>query len=94
MDGGVTLLPPIQRPRLAIPLPRLDGGNAPAAPRELQTGAIVRLVDEGHLGMIGRIVAVQQQGQLRSGLRTATATVQINEAERLLVPQTAVEVIG
>lgn len=94
LDGSTTLVPPIQRPRLVIPLPRLQGGQVAAAPQELAVGTIVRLVDERHLGQIGRIVALSGSGQLASGLRTATATVQISESERIVLPQTAVEAIG
>lgn len=92
LDGTTTLVPPILRPRLVIPLPRLQGGQ-PASPTQgLTVGAVVRLVDERYLGRIGRVVALS--GQLASGVRTATATVQIGEAERVVLPQTAVEAIG
>jgi hypothetical protein len=99
LDGATTLVPPIQRPRLVIPLPRLQGGQAAAAPQELAVGSIVRLVDERYLGQIGRIVALSgpagsAAGQLASGVRTDTATVQISESERITLPQTAVEAIG
>lgn len=94
LDGTTTLLPPARRPRVVIPLPRLQGGQEPAQQRALQPGAVVRLVDERHLGMVGRVSAVNEQGQLASGVRTATATVQISESEMLIVPQTAIEVIG
>lgn len=98
LDGTTTLVPPIQRPRLVIPLPRLQGGQVAAAPQEIAVGAIVRLIDERHLGQIGRIVALSgsagSTAQLASGVRTATATVQISESERIVLPQTAVEAIG
>lgn len=94
LDGTTTLLPPVRRPRVVIPLPRLQGGQEPPPPRALQPGSVVRLVDERHLGMVGRVSAVNQQGQLASGVRTPTATVQISEREMLVVPQTALEVIG
>lgn len=94
LDGHTSLWPPIARPRLVIPLPRLQGGQSPAAPQGLHTGAIVRLVDEPHLGMVGRVIALHEKGQLASGIRTATATVQVGEAQRVVLPQTAVEVIG
>jgi hypothetical protein len=77
-----------------IPLPRLQGGQELAAQRSLQIGSVVRLVDERHLGMVGRVTAINRQGRLVSGVRTATATVQISEAEQIMLPQTAVEVIG
>jgi hypothetical protein len=94
LDGTTSLMPPFQRPRLVIPLPRLQGGQDPTQPQELRVGSIVRLVDERHLGMIGRVQALSAQGQLPSGIRTATATVQVSESERIVIPQTAIEVIG
>jgi hypothetical protein len=94
LDGSTTLLPPLQRPRLVIPLPRLQGDQDPVQPQTLRVGSIVRLIDERHLGMIGRVQALSAQGQLPSGIRTATVTVQVSEAERIILPQTAIEVIG
>ncbi len=94
LDGSTTLLPPLRRPRVVIPLPRLQGGEDPAAPRRLQAGAVVRLVDEQHLGMVGRVTVLNERGQLPSGVRTATATVQISESEQVVVPQTAIEALG
>lgn len=94
LDGATTLVPPLQRPRLVIPLPRLQSGQAAADPPKLAVGAVVRLVDERHLGSIGRVTALSASGQLTSGVRTATATVQVSETERIILPQTAIEVIG
>jgi hypothetical protein len=98
LDGTTSLTPPLRRPRLVIPLPRLQGGQAPAALQEIAVGSIVRLVDEAHLGQVGRVVALgsvgSAKGVLPSGVRAATATVQIAEAEQIVLPQTAVEVIG
>lgn len=94
LDGATTLLPPVRRPRLVIPLPRLGSGHDSVQPADIHVGAIVRLVDEPHLGQIGRVTALQPHGQLASGLRTATATVQISETEQMNLPQTALEVIG
>ncbi len=94
LDGTTTLLPPLYRPRVVIPLPRLQTGQEVAAVRVLQVGSVVRLIDERHLGVVGRVTALNRQGRLASGVRTATATVQISEAEQIMLPQTAVEVIG
>jgi hypothetical protein len=94
LDGTTTLLPPLQRPRVVIPLPRLQGGQAPAPNQALHTGAVVRLVDEKHLGVFGKVTALNDHGQLTSGVRGPVATVQIGESEQLVLPQTAVEVIG
>lgn len=94
LDGRMTVWSPMERPRLVIPLPRLQGGQDPAAPQEFQVGSIVRLLDEQHLGSVGRVTAVQERGQLASGVRTTIVTVQIGEAERIVLPRTAVEVIS
>ncbi len=94
LDGSTSLLPPLRRPRVVIPLPRLQGGDDRAASRALQPGTVVRLVDEKHLGMVGRVTVLNEHGQLTSGLRTTTATVQISETEQLVLPETALEVIG
>jgi hypothetical protein len=98
LDGTTTLLPPLSRPRVVIPLPRLQGGQAPSIVQQLRPGAVVRLVDEKHLGTVGRVVAVYEAGQpqarLASGVRTPTAQVQLSETEQVLVPQTALDVIG
>lgn len=94
LDGTTRLMPPVERPRLVIPLPRLQTGQDAAQPQELRVGAVVRLVDERHLGLIGRVQALSANGQLPSGVRTATATVQVSESERIVLPQTAIEVIG
>lgn len=94
LDGRMTVWSPMERPRLVIPLPRLQGGQDSAAPQEFQVGSIVRLLDEQHLGSVGRVTAVQERGQLASGVRTTIVTVQIGEAERIVLPRTAVEVIS
>lgn len=94
LDGHTSLWPPIERPRLVIPLPRLQGGQSAAVPTGVHVGAIVRLVDEQHLGMVGRVIALHEKGQLASGVRTAAATVQVGETQRIVLPQTAIEVIG
>jgi hypothetical protein len=65
-----------------------------ATPQDLQVGAIVRCVDERHLGAVGRVAALAPLGRLASGVRTATATVQISETEQIVLPQTAIERIG
>ena len=94
LDGTTSLMSPVERPRLVIPLPRLQAGQDAAQPQDLRVGAVVRLVDERHLGLIGRVQALSANGQLPSGVRTATATVQVSESERVVLPQTAIEVIG
>lgn len=94
LDGTTTIWPAARRPRLVVPLPRLQGGQAAATPSDLEVGAIVRCVDERHLGAIGRVTALMSLGRLPCGVRTATATVQISETQQIVLPQTALERIG
>jgi hypothetical protein len=53
----------------------------------------VRLLDEAHLGRIGRVESCNPRGRLPSGVRVPVATVQIGEAERVVLPQTALDVM-
>jgi hypothetical protein len=94
LDGATTLWPPLRRPRVVIPLPRLQSGQSTVTHQELQIGSIVRCVDERHLGAVGRVTALAPLSRLASGVRTATATVQISESEQIILPQTALEIIG
>ena len=94
LDGTTRIAAPETRPRLVIPLARLPGGIATPPPaQELRPGAIVRLLDEAYMGRIGRIESHNARGTLPSGVRTTTATVQIGEAERVVAPDGAIEVI-
>ena len=95
LDGTTRLATPQSRPRMVVPLaesPEVIAGTAP--PSRLQAGTLVRLLDEAHLGSIGRVESVHAQARLPSGVRTATAVVQIDEGERVVLPQLALEVIG
>lgn len=94
LQGHTQLGLPAQRPRLVIPLQRLPGGEATSPPAlTIQPGAIVRLHTVQQHGLIGKVVAVAPRGRLASGVRTATAMVQIGADERVLVPQAALDVI-
>ncbi len=94
LDGTTRLDMPERRPRLVIPLAGLPGGAPPPAPtREVRPGAIVRLMDERYLGRIGRVERVQPQGRLPSGIRATVALVQVDESERIALPESALDVI-
>lgn len=94
LDVTTRIVPPEQRPRLVIPLARLPGGNIDPAPAlDLRPGAVVRLLDPAHLGQIGRVESHGAHRRLPSGVRAPAATVQIGEAERVVVPEFALEVI-
>ncbi|GAC1386254.1 MAG: hypothetical protein NVS4B8_25300 [Herpetosiphon sp.] len=83
-----------QRPRLVIPLSRMPHGEVPVAQdEELRTGAIVRIDDETHRSLIGKVLVLTQRGRLPSGVRTATAVVQIGTDEQIMVPQSVLHVI-
>lgn len=94
LQGQTRLTPPVQRPRLVVPIPRLPGGEAPPLPSAaLQVGTVVRLQDDAHNGSIGRVVAVHARERLPSGVRTATATVQIAPNEQIMLPQSVLHVL-
>ncbi len=101
LDGTTRLDAPQRRPRVVVPLAQWSAGAANAVPAQrpaavpaLTPGAQVRLLDEAHLGMVGRVESLRPQGRLPSGVRTATATVQIGDHERVVLPELALEVIG
>ncbi len=94
LDGTSRLDPPTQTPRLVIPLARLPGGTAAPVPaQDVRPGTIVRLLDEAHLGRVGRVESRNAQGRLPSGVRAAVATVQIGETERVVLPELAIEIM-
>jgi hypothetical protein len=93
LDGLSRLDAPAHRPRLVVPHQQPSGGTPPAPSRDPRPGAIVRLLDEAHLGRIGRVESRNSYGRLPSGVRVPVATVQIGEAERVVLPQTALDVM-
>ncbi|MBA3948182.1 MAG: hypothetical protein H0X37_26980 [Herpetosiphonaceae bacterium] len=85
---------PEQRPRLIIPIQRIPGGEAAPPPLPtLRQGSVVRVEDEVHRGMVGKVIALSEGGRLPSGVRTAIATVQVGAEERIMVPQSTLQVI-
>lgn len=94
LDGTSSLEAPARTPRLVIPLDRLPrSASASSSAQELPQGAIVRLLDEAHLGLIGRITSRNPHGRLPSGVRVPVVTVQIDESERVMLPELALEVM-
>jgi hypothetical protein len=94
LDGTSRLEPPARTPRLVIPVDRLSrAASAPFSAQELRRGAMVRLIDEAHLGLIGRIESRNPHGRLPSGARVPVATVQIGEFEWIMLPELALEVM-
>ncbi len=95
LDGMTRLRAPQRRPRLLIPLARLaDGTPTPEPLRQVRVDDDVRLLDEAHLGVSGRVQSLNPNGRLPSGARAATAMVQLEHGEWIEIPQQAVEVIA
>ncbi|GAB4198513.1 MAG: hypothetical protein OHK0022_17920 [Roseiflexaceae bacterium] len=95
--AGVTRLrAPQMRPRVVIPLSSRSGGVQIEAPRAtLRPGSVVRLLDEAHLGQIGRVRALSQAPRrLTSRVRTQAVDVVLEDGSSLLLPQTAVEALA
>ncbi len=95
--AGVTRLrAPQIRPRVVIPLSTRSGGVQIEAPRAtLRPGSVVRLLDEAHLGQIGRVRALSQAPRrLTSRVRTQAVDVVLEDGSSLLLPQTAVEALS
>lgn len=95
--AGVTRLrSPQTRPRVVIPLsPRSGTGQLETARPELRPGSVVRLLDEAHIGQVGRVRALSQAPRrLSSRVRTLTAEVLLEDGSSLLLPQTAVEALS
>jgi hypothetical protein len=94
LDGTARFETPEWRPCVVIPLPKLPGGVAALSPTpEIRQGAIVRLVDERHLGRVGRVEGKTMLGRLPSGVRTTVAPVGLDAAEEVTLPERALEVI-
>ena len=95
LDGTTRFRMPETRPRLVLPIARLPGGMTSAPPPpHFRPGAIVRVLDEAHLGRIGRVESIQAHTRLPSGVRTLAATVRIGETERIVLPEMALEPIA
>ncbi len=93
LQGQTKLDSATQRARLVIPLQRLPGGEAAPTPSmELRVGSIVRVASELHRGAVGKVVALSPTGRLPSGIRTATATVQISPEQRVALPQSVLHI--
>jgi hypothetical protein len=90
LDGTTRLDVPHRRPRVIIPLPQASG-TAPTPQRPLGTGSMVRLLNETHLGAIGRVEAIRERGRLDSGVRMPTYTVVLDDGARVRVPRLAIE---
>lgn len=95
IEGYTRLRSPMQRPRVVIPLSTRTPGIQLDTPRPpLQPGAIVRLLDNEHLGQVGQIrVASSIPRRLPSHVRAQAVEVLAEDGTVLLLPRTAVEVL-
>ncbi len=96
IEGLTQLRGPMRRPRVVVPLSSRSGGvqiDAPLFP--LRPGAIVRLLDSAHLGQLGRVRTIPTvPRRLASRVRVAVVEVQLEDNSTVLLPRTAVEVLG
>jgi hypothetical protein len=96
VEGLTRLRSPMRRPRVVVPLSSRTAGIQLDAPRpELAPGATVRLLDSAHLGKVGRVRSVSAAPRrLVSKVRAPAVEAQLDDGSILLLPRTAVEVLG
>lgn len=87
LDGTTRLSTPQRRPRLIIPLSQAS----PAMPHPVEVGSRVRVLDEAHLGALGRVETLRERGRLASGVRMSTFVVVLDGGTRLELPAAAIE---
>jgi hypothetical protein len=95
VDATTSLHAPQRRPRIIVPLPYTGMDTEEATHvNSLQPGVTVRLLNESHMGATARLNHMEPQGRLRSGVRTATATVEFANGEQATVPVSALDILG
>lgn len=97
IEGRTALRRPLARPRVVVPISRGSDVQLDAERPLLRPGATVRLLDDSHLGQLGRVRAVPSTPR-RVGSQAMVAVVEVEltdgEPQILLVPRTAVEVLA
>jgi hypothetical protein len=94
VDPATSLRAPQRRPRIIAPVAYNSGDLYKAASaHEMRPDAIVRLLDEAHLGTTARLEHTEDQGLLASGVRAATATVVLSNGEQVVVPVSALDIL-
>lgn len=96
IEGMTQLRGPQIRPRVVIPLSSRTSGVQLEPPRPaLRPGAAVRLLDNGHLGLVGRVRSMSNAPRrLASRARVWAVEVTLEDGSTLLLPRSAVEVLS
>jgi hypothetical protein len=96
IEGATRLHSPLVRPRVVIPLSSRTPGLQVEPPRPaLRAGAIVRLLDDQHLGQTGHVRAIPSiVRRLPSRVRTNVVEVTLEDQTTALLPRAAVEVLS
>jgi hypothetical protein len=94
--GMTQLRSPMQRPRVVVPLSSRTSGIQLESPRPtLRPGATVRVLDNEHLGKIGRVRLVSAgPRRLAANIRAPAVEVLLEDGTTLLLPRTDVEVLS
>jgi hypothetical protein len=96
VEGATSLRSPMRRPRIVIPLSARSANIQLEPPQaELQPGAMVRLLDNEHLGQVGRVRSITEAAvRLPSGVRVLAVDVMLGDSAVVRVPIHAAEVLG
>jgi hypothetical protein len=96
IEGMTHLRRPLHRPRVVVPLSSRTPGLQLEPPSvSLRPGAMVRLLDSAHLGMVGKVRQVPVNPRRMASRSQAEAVeVVVDDGSSLLVPRTAVEVLN
>ncbi|MFQ3661085.1 MAG: hypothetical protein SNJ69_01690 [Chloroflexaceae bacterium] len=92
IEGRTSLRAPLRRPRVIVPLSR---GTPAELPHPVaRPGAVVRLLDDAHLGQTGSIRALSTTPRgLASGAGLPAVNVSLEDGSELWLPRTCVEVL-
>jgi hypothetical protein len=96
IEGMTRLRSPLQRPRVVVPLSSRTAGVQIEPPHPvLHPGTTVRLLDNEHLGQVGRVRVVSSgPRRLASNVRTPAVEVLLEDGSTLLLPRTTVEILN
>jgi hypothetical protein len=96
IEGLTRLRSPLQRPRVVVPLSSRTAGLQLEPPHPvLRPGATVRLLDNEHLGQVGRVRSVSSgPRRLASNVRAPAVEVLLEDGATLLLPRTTVEILN